>query len=264
MIPDIGLLYDILVSRLILIGICSLRLLVILFVFPPAADGILQGRVRAGIAILFGSYIAYGQQRLLVTSLAGVHLLEIVSCEAIVGLVIGFSASTVFWIAQASGTYIDDLAGYNHVQMVNPLSHEQATPCSTLFLQIASVVFWTLGGIFFLLDVLFESYTWWPLAAHTPVATSVLESFVLQRTDTLMVTTAKLATPPMFLLLLVDLAFGFASKSAQKLDLVPLNQSVKGAVTMLMLAMFAGVFLDQMHGQLTLSHLGAALRTILH
>lgn len=114
----------------------------------------------------------------------------------------------------------------------------------------------------FLLGALYESYHWWPLTASTPVPANVLESFALQQTDSLMQTTAKLAAPMMLMLLLVDFAFGFAAKSAQKLDLMTLSQPVKGALTVLMLALFVGIFVDQVRDQLVLSNLGDQLRTI--
>lgn len=256
---NLATLHNLFVGYVTLVGVCSVRLFVILYIFPPAADGILQGMVRSGIVALFSLFIAYGQPASVLASLTGVRVIEIGLRESVIGLVLGFSASTVFWVAEGAGTYIDDLTGYNHVQMINPLSHEQATPTATLFAQIASVAFWTLGGMSFLLGVLFESYHWWPLTADMPVAANVLESFMLQQTDTLMQTTAKLATPVMFVLLLIDLAFAFASKSAQKLDLMSLSQSAKGAATVLMLALFAGIFVDQMRDQLVLSRLGAEL-----
>ncbi|RKF31444.1 type III secretion system export apparatus subunit SctT [Paraburkholderia fungorum] len=251
-----------LMDYLMVLAVCSVRLFVMLYIFPPTADGILQGVVRNGIVLLFSSFIAYGQPASLVTSLTGVTLIEIGLREGVIGLVLGFAASTVFWVAEAAGTYVDDLTGYNNVQITNPLRQDQSTPTATLLSQVASVAFWTFGGMTFLLGVLYESYHWWPLTSTTPVAANVLESFVLTQTDTLMQTTAKLAAPMMFVLLLVDLAFGFGAKSAQKLDLVTLAQPVKGALTVLILALFVGVFVDQVKDQLVLTSLGEQLRSI--
>lgn len=251
-----------LIQSLTLLGICSVRLFVTLYLFPPTADGILQGVVRNGIVLLFSSFIAYGQPTSLYASLTGTALVVIGLREAAIGLVLGFAASTVFWVAEAAGIYVDDLAGYNNVQITNPLREEQSTPTGTLLAQVASVAFWTFGGMTFLLGALYESYHWWPLTAATPVPANVLESFVLQQTDSLMQTTAKLAAPMMLMLLLVDFAFGFAAKSAQKLELMTLSQPVKGALTVMMLALFVGIFVDQVRDQLVLSGLGEQLRTI--
>lgn len=251
-----------LIRSLTVLGVCSVRLFVMLYLFPPTADGILQGVVRNGIVLLFSSFIAYGQPVSLYTSLTGTALVVIGLREVAIGLLLGFAASTVFWVAEGAGIYVDDLAGYNNVQITNPLREEQSTPTGTLLAQVASVAFWTFGGMTFLLGALYESYHWWPLTAATPVPANVLESFVLQQTDSLMQTTAKLAAPMMLMLLLVDFAFGFAAKSAQKLELMTLSQPVKGALTVMMLALFVGIFVDQVRDQLVLSGLGEQLRTI--
>ncbi|AXE96585.1 type III secretion system export apparatus subunit SctT [Paraburkholderia sp. 22099] len=258
-LPQLG---TTLIQSLTVLGVCSVRLFVILYLFPPTADGILQGVVRNGIVMLFSSFIAYGQPASLFTSLSGTTLVVIGLREAGIGLLLGFAASTVFWVAESAGTYVDDLTGYNNVQITNPMREEQSTPTGTLLAQVASVAFWTFGGMTFLLGALYESYHWWPLTASTPVPANVLESFALQQTDSLMQTTAKLAAPMMLMLLLVDFAFGFAAKSAQKLDLMTLSQPVKGALTVLMLALFVGIFVDQVRDQLVLSNLGDQLRTI--
>lgn len=250
------------IRLMMLLGLSSIRLYVIFSIFPPTADGILQGVVRNGVVLLLGSFVAYGQPLFVMETMSTTMMIVMALKEALVGLVLGFAASTVFWVAESAGTYIDDLTGYNNAQVTNPLRDEQATPTSILLSQVASVAFWTLGGMTFLLAIVYESYNWWPIASNAPIATNVVESFVLSQTDTLMQTVAKLAAPIMFVLVLIDIAFGFASKSAQKLDLINLSQPVKGAVTVFILALFVGIFVDQVKDQLVLKGLAEQLRAM--
>lgn len=250
------------VRLLMVLGLSSVRLFVVFYIFPPTADGILQGVVRNGIVLLFGTFVAYGQPLQDIASLSGTMMIVMVMKEAIIGLVLGFSASTVFWVAESAGTYIDDLTGYNNAQMTNPLREDSATPTSILLSQLASVAFWVLGGMTFLLAIVYESYNWWPIIAKTPVAANVIESFVLNQTDSLMQMIAKLATPIMFVLVLIDIAIGLAGKSAQKLDLANLSQPIKGAVTVFILALFVGIFVDQVKDQLVLKGLAEQLRAV--
>ncbi|MCT9627607.1 flagellar biosynthetic protein FliR, partial [Pseudarthrobacter equi] len=88
--------------------------------------------------------------------------------EAFVGLMIGYAASTIFWVAQNVGTVIDDLAGFNNVQMSNPLHGDQSTPVSNTILQTSITLFYVLGGMIMLLGAVFESYRLWPLATLQP------------------------------------------------------------------------------------------------
>lgn len=247
-----------------LLAICSVRLYIVMSVFPPTADGLSQGVVRNALVILFGSYVAYGQPAGFVQTLHGTPLIVTGLREAVIGVVLGIAASTVFWAIEGAGCYIDDLTGYNNVQMTNPARGEQSTPTATLLTQVATVAFWTFGGMTFLLGTLYESYRWWPITLTFPRMPALIEAFAVSQTDSLMQMVTKLAAPMMLVLLLIDFAFGFAAKSASKLDLMGLSQPVKGAVTVLMLALFVGTFVDQAREQVTLSTLSKQLREWSH
>ncbi|KWI31336.1 type III secretion system protein [Burkholderia ubonensis] len=245
-----------------LLGVYSVRLGIVMIVFPPAGDGALQGMVRNGLVLLFSTYVAYGQPAELMGSLHGARLIQTVMREAAIGFLLAFSASTVFWAVQSAGAYIDALTGYNNIQIVNPVRSEQSTPISTLFGQIANTAFWALGGGVVLLGMLYESYGWWPVSAAWPESTGILSSFLLQRTDTLMQMIAKLAAPMAFMLLLVDFGFAFAAKSAPKLDLMNLSQPAKALLAVMLLALFTSLFIEHVHGPLTLAGLSDRIREI--
>ncbi|MFC0402815.1 type III secretion system export apparatus subunit SctT [Paraburkholderia rhizosphaerae] len=257
-IPELG---GILMHFFTLVALCGVRLLVIMIIFPPTADHVLQGTLRNAIVMLWGSYIAFGQQALM-PELQGWHLVMLGAKEAVIGLVMAFVASPVFWVAEAVGTYVDDLTGYNNVQMSNPSQGQQTSLTSTLMSQCAVVAFWTLGGMTFLLGALFQSYHWWPIGQMMPVPAAFLEVFVLRQTDALMETVAKLAAPALLLLLLIDIGLNLASKGAQKLDLVSLAQPVKGGLAVLMLALLIGMFIGQVRDQVALFHIAEQLRAL--
>ncbi|HWX12273.1 MAG TPA: type III secretion system export apparatus subunit SctT [Trinickia sp.] len=244
-----------------LLALYSERLIVLMLIFPPTSDSVMQGTVRMALSLMWGTFIAYGQQAT-IADLSPMMLIAIGVKEALLGIVLGYAASAVFWAAQSVGTYIDDLSGFNQVQLQNPSDGQQTSLTSTLLSQFAIAAFWVLGGMTFLLGAVYESYRWWPLADFTPAGGQILESFVLQKTDSLMETVAKLATPMMFLLLLVDIGFGFTSKVSQKLNLSSMSQPVKGALTVLMLALMAGVFIDQVRDQLSLTGIAAEARAL--
>ena len=238
-----------------LISICSLRMAIILVLLPPLDASVLQPLIRSGLTLMFSFYIAYGQPATLIDDLSGLQLLSLACREAVIGLVLGFAASSVFWMAQGAGTLIDDLTGYNNVQIANPNNPVTFTPTAFLFAQIASAVFWILGGMRSLLGVVYESYHWWPLGAQTPVAANILESFAIAQTETLMTGVLKLSAPIMLILLLVDVGFGMIARAAPRLDLISLTQPVKAAVMVMVLAQFVVLFIENLRGELTLVHL---------
>lgn len=258
-LPQLSHLID---GYLVATGLCSLRLFVTFFVFPPTSDAVMRGAVRNALVIMFSGFVTYGQPISFIESLRGALLMEVGLREALIGLVIGFAASVVFWVAEAAGTYMDDLTGYNNVQLTNPLRPETSTFISTLLGQIAITAFWALGGMTFLLEAVYESYQWWPLSAQAPDMGSILEAFTMRETDSLMQSVAKLAAPMVLLLLLIDLSFGFASRSAPKLELMLLSHPVKGAMAALMLALFVGLFVDQVADQVMLRDFSARMHDL--
>lgn len=249
------------IGLLLTIGICSTRILTVLMVLPALSDQVLQGTARNSVAIMFGTFVAYGQPVSL-QEMPALMMLLVVGKEAILGLILGFAASTIFWAASSIGVLIDDLAGFNNIQVSNPMRQDISTPISALLEQLTIAAFWVLGGMIFLLGALYQSFHWWPIESLTPVAGSILESFVLHQTDTLMETICKLAAPMVLVLVLVDLAFGFLAKGAEKLDLMAYGQPVKGTITLFMLAIFIGIFLNQVQAQLSLKDIAAQFQNV--
>jgi type III secretion protein T len=229
----------------LMVAFCSIRFYAAFYILPPTGEGFLPGLVRTGLVVLLAAYMAFGLQPEEVLSMTAMQWLGLAVKEALIGLVIGFAASTVFWTAEVVGALIDTQTGYNNVQMTNPLSDEQSTPVSVMLLQLVVSVFYILGGLTVFVGVMFDSFKVWPLLDSAPSLAGTAEVFIVQQADTLMTGIIKFSAPVLLVLVLIDLGFGLIGRSADKLEPTSLAQPVKGAVTMLMLALLVGVFLDQ-------------------
>ncbi|MET0383780.1 MAG: type III secretion system export apparatus subunit SctT [Burkholderiaceae bacterium] len=257
--PDV---HHALEGAVLMTTICSIRSIVIGVMFPPLDVTVLPAMVRTGLLVILSFYVAFGQSAELIDGMSAPQLLAMACREVIIGLVLGLSASSVFLMAHGAGTLVDDLTGYNNVQIVNPSNPVTFTPTAMLFSQIASMVFWTMGGMQSLLAVIYESYHWWPLTSETPIVANILESFAIQQTENLMEGMLKLAAPIMLLLLLVDVGFGLIARAAPRLDLISLTQPVKAGVMVMVLVQFVGLFIHNLRGELTLIHLPERLHSV--
>ncbi|WP_374568184.1 type III secretion system export apparatus subunit SctT [Ideonella sp.] len=238
-----------------LLAMCLLRVYAVFLVLPATTDQSVQGNVRNGVCLCLAIFIAWGQPAGLVAGIDIPHLLALLGKEAIVGLLLGFAASTVFWVAEGVGVLIDNQAGYNNVQQTNPLSGEQSTPVGNLLAQLSIAGFYMLGGMIMLTQILFESFQWWPIGSLSPSWSTILEDFVRVQTGGYLEMMMKIAAPALLVLLLIDLAFGILSKSAEKLEPNNLAQPVKGAVALAMLSLLVAVFFEQVRPALTLQSL---------
>jgi type III secretion protein T len=234
------------------LALSAARIAVAFSIFPPTSGDMLPGTARNGIIYVLAVFVAAAQPVHYFDGLGSAQLLMISLKEMFLGALLGFAASSVFWIAQCVGTLIDDLAGYNSVQMNNPLRGDQSTPTSNTLMQMATALFYVGGGMTFLMGAVFESFKWWPLASLTPAMASVAESFIIARTDSIMTATVKLGTPVMLALVFVDLSIGVLARAAEKLEPSSLSQPLRGAIGLLMLIFLVGVFSQQVIGSLRL------------
>ena len=228
-LATLWLAHDGLHGLLILLALCSIRILVVFVVLPAASDQVLSGGVRNGVVYAISLFIAAGQPADALVRLDGMTMGIIVGKEMFIGLVIGYTASSVFWIAQSVGVIIDNMAGFNNIQTSNPLRGEQSTPISNVLIQMAIVLFYVSGGMLLLLGAIFESFRWWPLTATMPSLDAMTQSFLIGRVDTIASATVKLAAPVMLVLALVDLGFGLVAKAADKLEPTSLSQPVRSS-----------------------------------
>ena len=235
-----------------LLALSSLRVYAALMVLPVANDQVMQGVVRNGLALTLGLFIAFGQPIDMVDGITALQLVSLMAKEALVGLLLGYAAATVFWTAEGVGVLIDNQAGYNNVQQTNPLSGEQSTPVGNLLSQLAISGFYMLGGMMVLSGLLFESFQWWPLQKLMPGWSGLLERFVQVQVTGYMTTVLKLASAVVIVLLLIDLGIGLIAKTADKLEPNNLAQPIKGAVTLLMLVVLIPVCFGQLRPELVL------------
>ncbi len=242
-------------------ALCSLRIGIAFLIIPVMGEQVVQGLNRTVISMLLASFVAYGQS-IGALQLTPIMVISIMAKEAILGLIFGFCASTVFWVAANVGFLIDDLSGFNNVQVSNPMRSDTSTPTSSLLSQLAITAFWVLGGMMFLLGALYQSFQWWPILSIQPEGLPILESFVLSYTDSLMEMTAKLAAPMMLILVMVDFSFGFLAKGAEKIDTMSLSMPVKGAMTLLLLAIFITIFISQVRSQLSLQGIAGTIHSL--
>ncbi|MCS4510410.1 type III secretion system export apparatus subunit SctT [Xylophilus ampelinus] len=242
-----------------LLSLCSARLIAAMVVMPATSAAKLPGMVRAGLPLWIGLFIAWGQSPDVVARLSIVDVGLLVLKEALLGLLIGFAAGMIFWVAEAVGSMIDNLAGYNNVQQSNPNSSDQSTPVGSLLGEMAIWAFYVLGGMMAFLGMLFDSYTWWPLTRMSPDGVQMLERFAQMRLGEYMLSVAQLSAPALLTLLLIDLGFGLLTKTAEKLEPNSMAQPVKGAVTMVLLSLMIGVYFTQLRGHFMLVDLSREL-----
>jgi type III secretion protein T len=79
----------------------------------------------------------------------------------------------------------------------------------------------------------------------------------------MMTAVLKFSAPVLIILLLIDLGFGLMTRSADKLEPSSLSQPIKGAVTLLLMSLLVGMFVQQVRSHLLPTGLLQGLRGVL-
>ena len=247
-----------------ILALCTVRIYAAMLVLPATNDQILHGQTRNAVALGFGIFVAWGQPADLLTHFSVMEIVTLTAKEGLIGMLIGFAVSSVFWMAEGVGMLIDNQAGYNTVQQQNPLSGQQSTPVGNLLSQLSIVAFYMLGGMMVFVGLLLDSYEWWPLKGVLPSWPTLLERFLPEQIQSYAETTLKIAGPVIVTLMLIDLGIGLLGKAAEKLEPNSLGQPIKGATAMLMLVMLVSIFFTQARPELSIRPVAKRLEQLAH
>ena len=210
-----------------------IRFAIVLMILPVTSEGVVNNTSRMGIAAMLALYVALGRPAGELAALGSSVLMLVVVKEMAIGVALGFSMSTVFWVVEYVGALIDNAAGYNSVQIQNPLSSEQCTPVSDLLLRLAGAVFFAVGGAVYFTQAMFESFQVWPVVDMFPSAQGAYAVFIERQLSSMFNNMLKLAAPLLIMMMLIDVGLGLLARSAEKLEPASLAQPIKGVVAVL-------------------------------
>jgi type III secretion protein T len=242
-----------------MIALFAVRPMVMLGLLPATDDPLLTITARFQLGLCFATFSSLGGSVEVLQALGLQGFVWLLLRETLLGAVMALAAGKVFWVAQAVGAYVDNLAGYNNVQLMNPSSSEQSTPLADMLLQLCTAVFYAMGGLLLVFDALVQSWQWWPVLGNEGASGLTWPTWQAQDIthgmDSLMALVASVASPLLFLFTVVDIALGLLSRSAKSIDTSAVAMPVKAAMALLSLALFASVFLEDIKEGLTMNSL---------
>lgn len=238
----------------------SVRPAIVFLVLPATTEPCMTPTVRYLLTMIFAVHVAAGASPQAFIALATPQGVAVMAVrEAVIGFTVGFAASQAFWVAQSVGAYIDNLAGYNNVQLMNPSSSEQNTPVSDLMLNLFVAVFWMGGGMLVLMGLLGQTYRWWPVLDAAPQWPALPLALAELQMARLMAVVVSLSMPILFILAFIDIGLGVVSRAAKNVDTTPLGTPLKSAAALLSMVLFSTVFIEDIRSSLNLADLSALL-----
>lgn len=221
-----------------------LRLIPIV-VFAPFFGAKLPGAVKIGMSVTFTVILL---PHIVATSslhLAfDVHYLGYACKEILIGTIFALLSSIPFHIVQASGVLIDFQRGSSAMQATDPVLQSQVSPIGILYNYLLIVIFYQVGGPFFFLETLMQSFNYIPVDGffssgffnpNIPfwkIMMSLLTKFTLL--------SIQFAAPALVAILMADLFLGIANRLAPQVQIAFLGMAIKSLLGLILL--WAGWF----------------------
>lgn len=212
------------------------RLFAIFAVVPFLSGGMMTGIVRNGLLLMLAIFMSPAAGAMPEVGI-GTWVL-IAGKEALIGLLLGLGFGIFIWAIQSVGDLIDFQTGSANASFFDPVAGHENGPTGEFLGWLVITLFVAAGGLLAMLGVIVDSYRLWPVGSFFPNVGAVLEQFAIRQGDTLFLWIVKLASPVIFVLLLVELGMGLISRVAPQLNVFVFSQPLKSLLAHLMMLLF--------------------------
>ena len=179
------------------------------------------------------------------------RLALLLSRELLVGLVLGLVASAAFRAAEVAGHLGDTLRGANLAEVLDPTSGERGSPLAVLYVLIATLVFFQIGGVPRLVEALLASYRVLPIGGGLGVtSTRGAATLVTVVSARVIASGIGLAAPVLVALWLADLSLGLTARAVPQLPVYFLGLPLKGLLAIGLVLLGLGALQAALAGDL--------------
>jgi flagellar biosynthetic protein FliR len=165
--------------------------------------------------------------------------------EALLGFIIGFFMSLLFYTYELLGQFVDIARSASMAKILVPELKQQSSPMGTLLFQFALVLFFSLKLHDPAIKTLYESFEHFPVLSFTgPIFELHILNISVHIIALLFKLALSLALPVIFTCFLIDLAFGFLNRVAPQINAYFLSLPAKMMGGILMLFFLIPLLLD--------------------
>lgn len=237
---------------LVLVGLSFARLASFFSIVPFFGGASVPARVKVAtsmalVVVLYPSIAATvpeGQA----LGFGPLGFIALLAKETLVGFTLGFVASLVFEAVQVSGRIVDFQRGSTMGELYAPQLQSRVSELGQFKLQLAIILFLTIGAHRYFIRSLLESYEYIPALGFPNIANgwSPAAEVIIQLTASVFSIGLQLAAPILIALLLTDLFFGIINRVAPQVNVFFLSMPVKMLVGVIVVMIALPVLAQQM------------------
>jgi type III secretion protein T len=226
------------------------RLSMFLFITPfLGGANLLSGQMKVPVILalyLFVHPILLGQlpESAPVFGQGALPVAALMLKEALLGFLLAYLSSLVFWAVQSAGFLMDNQRGASQSSVTDPLAGEETSPLGSFLFQSLVYLFFVSGAFLTFLALLFQTYVFWPAGEWLPnLDGAQLPLFVATLVSWMMTKVMLLSGVVLIAALLVDFALGLINRFASQLNVYILAMPIKSGLTMLIVLIFFSLFI---------------------
>jgi len=211
-------LYALIQSQLGFFLLIFVRISGIFMMAPIFGSRNVAGRIKASLALII-TYIIFPLIFDTNTVIPNQFLsyFFMVIGELIIGLILGFISSLVFSAIQMAGQLLDMQIGFGIVNMLDPLSGQQAPLVGNFKYILALIVFLATNGHHVLLSALFASFKLIPVTGI--VVNVAIAQFVIDIIGSMFILALKISLPVLVAVVLTDMALGILARTMPQMNI---------------------------------------------
>ena len=237
---------EILTRQGLLLFIGCVRLLIFFLLVPFLSGEAVPSQLRFSLSVLiaFFAYPAFADLHPPSGAQFFLWLSAILAKEMLVGFLLAYTASVVFWAMLSVGFIMDNQRGAGMAQVTDPASGESTSLFGSFLHQTTVYIFFSSGAFLQMLLLLLSSYGVCPpgFEAGAGVREGV-PAFILGQFSRLMVLSVVFSAPIMLICLLSDVSLGIINRFAPQLNVFFLSMPIKSALGLFMTMLYLGTLL---------------------
>ncbi len=174
--------------------------------------------------------------------------------EVLIGFVIGFVNSHIFFVMNMAGRLVDTARGTSMSEVQDPHSKKRATPVGDLYTQLFLIIFVVINGHHIFFEAFFYSFEAMPVHMSPvwgdPRLATWMDHMLLISGEIWQVAVV-LASPVMAATFITDVVFGILNRVAPQLNAYFMSMPVKAFSGVLMIFIAIGAIIARMQDWVT-------------
>lgn len=217
------------------------RILVALFLVPLFSVQLFKGMLRYAIIVALAIPVAVSLTSEIENSQLNALLLGFIMLkESMVGFIIGFLLAIPFWIFQSIGVMIDNQRGALSGGYFAPGVGPDSSMMADILVKVVVILLISMGAFPALFNVLWETYTLWPVLEWTPEFSQEGVNVLIEKFGELVYKFVLYSGPIILVLLLIEAGFAILGAYTPQLQVYFMAMPAKSLVALIVFLLYAG------------------------